>query len=1031
MLDMIDTQDKLKNFSEDQLIKEMQMPSGSAPQFMVLGEIERRKRMRADSQRQEGLMQPTVAQEAVNGAGVPQGGLAGIAQSLAPKTDMTQNTGVPNAQAAALPAQPNQPQKMAGGGIMRLAVGGDMSLGTLPNIAYFKATHPDVYERVKDDPEALRMYAELFAPGGSRDAEITGLEALETPRKMDLLKRAFRDPTRGMIKDQQKRDAEMFGADYAADQSRQSMENSMTAVMTDDPTGLFAEGAPVEYLPSVPPTVDPEPVVAETDLGPAGQFGPVAYAERARIADERNAARLQEIKLQGELDDLKVPEADPETGFIPRHPGDKLFYQQQAAGGQGTDDDVDQRTYANIGSTELNTPKIRNALDTDNGAGLLTEIRNAAQNGADNSSQNLVGGLASIEEAARKAEAARMMSVNEIPERGEVPFDYREMHGGVEAEMAAAAEREAARKAEAARMMSVNEIPELGTGEVPVGVRRMHADAEAEMAAAAEREVARKVEAARMMGVNEIPERGAPEGFSGSYDEYRDGFDFGSTNRRLAGQDAEQAKNQQDIYDFLAGAEGAPPDDMSLIDRIDNFRGKDGNTDLRKRVESGKGIDHYFPDYAPEVATVNRAAQKYYQSDLTTPREEIYDPADMSKYEEEAAVAGASPFYSERQLDAMYMDNPEGRRNNIDAMYGGSADLYGRGARGRLDAMGELSNAELIDIAGDPSNNDYGSALEELGRRGVDTGSGVFDEQPIIEAQKNTADAQTAVFKAGQELKAAFTEDEIKAAREALALAEEREREARLVQDNTPGGILDVPFVNNTLEPNVVARPGAAEGLASLATATDPRSPLGEGGKSAGIIAARKAAREAASKPKVDPKVDPKVGNTAVAKIGEELTQREKKANQDKWLALAYAGAELLDSGSFGKAAKAGLGAYSKNVEGTRNYETETKKLDAEIMLRNAQMAAANRKSTGKVPAGIIDNLEDRRTEIMARLEGMPFPEERWYGDVLGKPTDPYAVERRELNARLESLTSQINSAYASQGVTMPAGPAGPVRKQA
>jgi len=1027
MLDMIDTQDKLKNFSEDQLIKEMQMPSGSAPQFMVLGEIERRKRMRADSQRQEGLMQPTVAQEAVNGAGVPQGGLAGIAQSLAPKTDMTQNTGVPNAQAAALPAQPNQPQKMAGGGIMRLAVGGDMSLGTLPNIAYFKATHPDVYERVKDDPEALRMYAELFAPGGSRDAEITGLEALETPRKMDLLKRAFRDPTRGMIKDQQKRDAEMFGADYAADQSRQSMENSMTAVMTDDPTGLFAEGAPVEYLPSVPPTVDPEPVVAETDLGPAGQFGPVAYAERARIADERNAARLQEIKLQGELDDLKVPEADPETGFIPRHPGDKLFYQQQAAGGQGTDDGVDQRTYANIGSTELNTPKIRNALDTDNGAGLLTEIRNAAQNGADNSSQNLVGGLASIEEAARKAEAARMMSVNEIPERGEVPFGYREMHGGVEAEMAAAAEREAARKAEAARMMSVNEIPELGTGEVPVGVRRMHADAEAEMAAAAEREVARKVEAARMMGVNEIPERGAPEGFSGSYDEYRDGFDFGSTNRRLAGQDAEQAKNQQDIYDFLAGAEGAPDDERAIVDFLGN--------PTTQSATGGRG-SYFFPDseaypsLAP-ITQVNTAAQDYYQSDLTTPREEIYDPADMSKYEEEAAVAGASPFYSERQLDAMYMDNPEGRRNNIDAMYGGSADLYSRGMKGQLEAMGKLSNAELIDIAGDPSNNAYGSALEELGRRGVDTGSGVFGEQPTIKAQENTADAQTAVFQAGQELKAAFTEDEIKAAREALALAKEKLEDAKLAQDNTPGSILDVPFVNNTLEPNVVARPGAAEGLASLATATDPRSPLGEGGKSAGIIAARKAAREAASKPKVDPKVDPKVGNTAVAKIGEELTQREKKANQDKWLALAYAGAELMDSGSFGKAAKAGLGAYSKNVEGTRNYETETKKLDAEIMLRNAQMAAANRKSTGKVPAGIIDNLEDRRTEIMARLEGMPFPEERWYGDVLGKPTDPYAVERRELNARLESLTSQINSAYASQGVTMPAGPAGPVRKQA
>ena len=82
MLNMIDTQDKLKNFSEAQLIKEMQMPSGSAPQFMVLSEIERRKRMRSDAQRQEGLMQPTVAQEAVSAAGVPQQGIAQVAQSL-------------------------------------------------------------------------------------------------------------------------------------------------------------------------------------------------------------------------------------------------------------------------------------------------------------------------------------------------------------------------------------------------------------------------------------------------------------------------------------------------------------------------------------------------------------------------------------------------------------------------------------------------------------------------------------------------------------------------------------------------------------------------------------------------------------------------------------------------------------------------------------------------------------------------------------------------------------------------------------
>ena len=159
MLNMLDTQDKLKNFSEAQLIKEMQMPSGSAPQFMVLSEIERRKRMRSDVQRQEGLMQPTVAQDAVSAAGVPQQGIAQVAQSMAPKTDMTQNTGVPNVQAAGLPAQPNQPQRMADGGIMRLAPGGFVSGGDMSAIARLKVSNPALYEQYKDNPEELARIA--------------------------------------------------------------------------------------------------------------------------------------------------------------------------------------------------------------------------------------------------------------------------------------------------------------------------------------------------------------------------------------------------------------------------------------------------------------------------------------------------------------------------------------------------------------------------------------------------------------------------------------------------------------------------------------------------------------------------------------------------------------------------------------------------------------------------------------------------------------------------------------------------------
>jgi hypothetical protein len=240
MLNMIDTQDKLKNFSEQQLVTEMQQPTGSAPQFMVLGEIERRKRMRQDMQRQEGLMQPTVAQEAVSAAGVPQQGIAGLAQSLAPKTDMAQNTGVGTVQ------QPNQPQRMADGGVLRLAPGGSMSGGSLSAIANLKVMRPDLYEQHKDDPEMLALTAEYYLTVAD-DPEMTSLEAMSAPRENDLIKRMFSDPTSGQIKDQQKRDARNFGDDYALDQRSRSLINQTKARMAGN-EGLFAEGAPVDYI---------------------------------------------------------------------------------------------------------------------------------------------------------------------------------------------------------------------------------------------------------------------------------------------------------------------------------------------------------------------------------------------------------------------------------------------------------------------------------------------------------------------------------------------------------------------------------------------------------------------------------------------------------------------------------------------------------------------------------------------------------------------------------------------------------------
>lgn len=116
-MNILKLQDDLKNFSQQQLVMEMQKPSGNVPQFLVLSELSRRKRMQTDQARAEAANTPTVAQEAVAAAGMPMGGVTQMAQAMAPKTSMTENTGI-----AAM--MPKQPTRMAEGGVVKMATAG-------------------------------------------------------------------------------------------------------------------------------------------------------------------------------------------------------------------------------------------------------------------------------------------------------------------------------------------------------------------------------------------------------------------------------------------------------------------------------------------------------------------------------------------------------------------------------------------------------------------------------------------------------------------------------------------------------------------------------------------------------------------------------------------------------------------------------------------------------------------------------------------------------------------------------------------
>ena len=135
-MNIIDIQDNLKDFSEQQLIKEIQMPSGIAPQFLVLSEINRRKRMRDDYAKSQAANQMTVAEEAIAAGGVPQTGIRGMSEAMAPQSSMAQS-GIGTVMNQAMKPSP-MPQRemseaevmgMAEGGVLRYQKGGNLPLG--------------------------------------------------------------------------------------------------------------------------------------------------------------------------------------------------------------------------------------------------------------------------------------------------------------------------------------------------------------------------------------------------------------------------------------------------------------------------------------------------------------------------------------------------------------------------------------------------------------------------------------------------------------------------------------------------------------------------------------------------------------------------------------------------------------------------------------------------------------------------------------------------------------------------------------
>ena len=176
-MNILEQTEALKDLPDQALVKEMQMPTGMAPPVFITAELKRRQRMRDDFKRREAQDMPTVAEEVVMAAGMPQGGIADAARAMAPKSSIAQNTGMNEMMPA---AATRAPQRMAEGGIMKLREGG--KLVKVGNARFYAFPDGEVYVENPDgsresvtDPRVLGVVRGQANVGPERQESATPL----------------------------------------------------------------------------------------------------------------------------------------------------------------------------------------------------------------------------------------------------------------------------------------------------------------------------------------------------------------------------------------------------------------------------------------------------------------------------------------------------------------------------------------------------------------------------------------------------------------------------------------------------------------------------------------------------------------------------------------------------------------------------------------------------------------------------------------------------------------------------------------
>ena len=432
-MNIIEQTEALKDLPDQRLMQEMQAPTGFAPQFLVLSELKRRKRMRDDYQRQQAADIKTVAEETITAAGVPQGGIMQMSQAMNPNSSIAQNTGMDQ-------APQMQPTRMADGGVVEMQTG-----GLITAIANLKANYPELYAQYKDSPNLNQVAVAAMDGMVAETPELTGLEQIEEGRSFDTLRGLFTDPSNRAVT---KKAAEIEAMQPELNAAAEAQRNAALASGAYDSDAPYVEDVTsVIGRPDDPVIVDPAEIVeAQFTRSPMDESFYGGEAQYTKRLNPRDTEGYSQGTGMGSVPPDRLPRDLPsgEQSFVlPRPEGAPLNLPSTMGGDRPSG--IDASTFktfdvrSSMGDVYADPAKIRAAED-------------AALSGIGS-----LGGALTMDEAA--AAAARQRIESPTSTQVEQPMLVDQMAtASIEDESPMIAEL--ARQAEIKRMMEINEIPE-------------------------------------------------------------------------------------------------------------------------------------------------------------------------------------------------------------------------------------------------------------------------------------------------------------------------------------------------------------------------------------------------------------------------------------------------------------------------------------------------------------------------------------------------------------------------------------------